>query len=441
MNRPTPLRAVVAVMTAAVVLGGVQQAASETPSADELQAFRTAIEEAASTTTTAESPATAPSTTPSTSGGRYGDGTTSSAPSTTSTSIGQTPAPTAPHPEPVGAPPQLAPRGAGVPVGKGMWIWMPSRAEGGDPRAIVARAQAVGLTHIYVRTGSSRQGFEGAAFLEVLLPLAHDAGIRVYGWDFPYLEDVGGDVERALTAINFRTTGGHRIDGFVPDIETNSEGTNISAETASAYSQLLRAAVGVDYPLIACVPHPSPARIGSFPYAAMLSHYDAVAPMSYWLNRQPDTDAAQAVTWLSQFGKPVIPVGQAYDGAPEGGRPGPPPADEIHRFIASAERYGATGVSFWSWQHATQEIWDAIASAPELTVPLTRDELDDDQLRAVQTQLSSMSYWAPPTGQWDEQTIRAVKAFQIELGLLPTGQLDIATRTALLGPLAPPIGR
>ena len=121
---------------------------------------------------------------------------------------------------------------------------------------------AAGLTHLYVRTGSSRQGFEATAFLEALLPVAHAAGLRVYGWDFPYLEDVAGDIERAMTAITFRTTTGHRIDGFVPDIETGAEGTNLTAEAAGAYSPALRAAVGDDYPLIACVPNPSPRRHG-----------------------------------------------------------------------------------------------------------------------------------------------------------------------------------
>jgi hypothetical protein len=322
-----------------------------------------------------------------------------------------------------------------------MWIWLPERTDGGDPAAIVARAQAVGLTHLYVRTGSSRQGVEATAFLEALLPLAHDAGLRVYGWDFPYLENIPGDVERAMAAINFRTTTGHRIDGFVPDIETGSEGTNLTAEGATAYAQALRAAVGDDYPLIACVPNPTPRRIETFPYAAIMPYFDAVAPMVYWLNRQPDTDVANAVAWLNQFGKPVIPVGQAYDGGPEGGRPGPPPPDEIQRFLSTAQRYGATGASFWSWQHATPEIWSAIATAPELTIPVQESPLDRIQLMAVQTQLTSMGYWAPATGMWDEQTIHAVTVFQIDLGLAPTGALDTATRASLLGPMAPPVGR
>jgi hypothetical protein len=337
------------------------------------------------------------------------------------------------------APPPLAPRSGGIPVGKGMWIWLPERTDGGNPQAIVDRAVAAGLTHVYVRTGSSRQGFEAAAFLEALLPVAHGAGLRVYGWDFPYLEDVAADVDRAMTAITFRTTTGHRIDGFVPDIETGAEGTNLSAETAGGYSQALRAAVGADYPLVACVPNPSPRRIETFPYAAILPHYDAVAPMVYWLNRQPDTDVAQAVTWLSQFGKPVIPVGQAYDGGPEGGRPGPPPPEEIDRFLAAAERYGATGASFWSWQHATPEIWAAIANAPQLTLP-AEGPLDARQIVALQTQLRSLGYWAPPTATWDADTVRALSIFQIDRGRMPTGRFDAGTRADLVGPLAPPVG-
>jgi hypothetical protein len=365
---------------------------------------------------------------------------TSSSTTLTTPTTAAPPTTGAPAPAPaVAPPPPLAPRAGGIPVGKGMWIWLPERTLDGDADLIVERAVSAGLTHLYVRTGSSRQGFENTDFLERLLPVAHGAGLRVYGWDFPYLEDVAGDIERAMTAITFRTTTGHRIDGFVPDIETGAEGTNLSAEAAGAYSAGLRAEVGEDYPLVACVPHPSPRRIESFPYAAIIPHYDAVAPMVYWLNRQPDTDAAHAVTWLSQFNRPVIPVGQAYDGGPEGGRPGPPPPDEIRRFLAAAERYGATGASFWSYQHATPEIWTAISEAPELTLP-ANTPLQRTQIHAVQTQLRAMGYWAPPTGQWDAETVRGLTVFQIDRGLTPTGQFDAVTRGELLGPLAPPVG-
>jgi hypothetical protein len=320
-----------------------------------------------------------------------------------------------------------------------MWIWLPDRAEGGDPAAIVARALQSGLSHIYVRTGSSRQGFNAGPFLDAVLPAAHAAGLRVYGWDFPELVDVGADVARAGQAMTYRTPTGHRIDGFVADIETQSEGTNLSAETAVGYSNGIRGVAGPSYPLIACVPRPSDRMIATYPYAAILGAYDAVAPMVYWLNRQPDSDVAAAVTWLAQFGKPVIPVGQAYDGAAEGGRPGPPTADEINRFLQAAEASGATGVSFWSWQHASPEIWQAIAGAGQFTIPADTP-LNLAQIRAVQAELASLGYGPLTSGVWDAATASALQAFQMDIGAAPTGGLDPATVARLVGPLAPPIG-
>ena len=90
-------------------------------------------------------------------------------------------------------PPNL--RGA-LPVGKGMWMYQPKAVEGGNAEAIIARATAVGLTHIFVRTGSSKTGFYAADFLSKILPVAHAHGIRIYGWDFPYLDDIAYDIGR-----------------------------------------------------------------------------------------------------------------------------------------------------------------------------------------------------------------------------------------------------
>ncbi len=331
-------------------------------------------------------------------------------------------------------------RGA-LPVGKGMWLYLPERVEGGDVDALVARATSVGLTHIYVRMGSSRSGFYAGPYLDQLLGKAHAAGIRVYGWDFPYLEDINADIDRALAAMLHTTPDGHRIDGFAPDIETTSEGTNLSAETAGAYSEQLRAAVGTGYPLIAVVPRPSAYMKVVFPYQSVIPHYDAVAPMVYWLNRQPETDAGPAVAYFRDlFGKPVIPVGQAYDGGPEGGRPGPPPPDEINRFLVASEEAGAIGASFWSWQHADQLIWDAIQAAPQfLWEAKAPADLSASQIRALQSLLMQLGYSVTPTTIWDEATTAAISAVQQSHALSVTGTLDPATIAALLMPITPPL--
>ena len=254
-----------------------------------------------------------------------------------------------------------------LPYGKGMWIYEPDKTEGGDVAAIVARAKAVGLSHLYVRTGSSWNGFYAGPFLDRILPAAHEAGLVVYGWDFPRLIDWEEDVRRAKAAVEHRAPGKHRIDGFSADIETRSEGTLITGEAAAAYGKALREAVGSSFPLIATVPRPSPVQ--NYPYAQVVESFDAVAPMVYWLNRQPDTDVTGAMRDLAQYGKPVFPVGQAYDGAPEGGRPGVPPPDELWRFMRFGQAAGAQGVSFWSWQAANDRAWAAIAEAEEFRTP------------------------------------------------------------------------
>jgi hypothetical protein len=249
-----------------------------------------------------------------------------------------------------------------------MWLWQPEYVEEGDAPSIVARAQANGLSHLYVRMGSSVDGFTAAGFLDALLPVAHAGGLRIIGWDFPYLDDVGADVDRAMQAIGYVTPSGDRLDGFSADIETPAEYVALTAESAALYGEALRARSGPSYLLIATVPRPSPGRQADYPYAQVVSAFDAVAPMVYWIDQPPDEEVANAVDFLSQFGKPVLPVGQAYDGGLEGGPPGTPTADEISLFINTADAHGAAGVSFWSWQHASDEMWGAIGAAQNVGV-------------------------------------------------------------------------
>ncbi len=255
-----------------------------------------------------------------------------------------------------------------LPYGKGMWIWQPEHTEGGNAAAIIGKAREVGLTHLYVRTGSSWDGFYAGPFLDRILPAAHAAGIRVYGWDFPRLISPGDDVNRAVAAVKYRTPTGHRIDGFAADIETPAEGTALSPEAATAYGNGLRDVLGESFPLVAVVPRPSEWTKTFYPYAEVAGRFDAIAPMVYWLDREPGRDVAGAMADLRPLGKPIFPVGQAYDGGPEGGRPGVPPREELLRFFSVAYDKGADGVSFWSWQAANQQAFESIRDAPEFRV-------------------------------------------------------------------------
>ena len=349
------------------------------------------------------------------------------------------PAPVAPASPPVPTVPPAPPglHGA-LPVGKGMWIWHPNQTDGGDPAAIAARAEAVGLTHVYVWLGSSVSGFATGNFLNGFLPVAHAHGLRVYGWDFPYLDDADGDVNRAVSDILYTTPSGDRIDGFAADIELRSMGVNISPATATVYTTHLRQRVGPAYPLIAVVPRPSAALV-DYPYNEVIGQFDAVAPMVYWLNRDPAADVSGALQSLARFQKPVMPIGQAYDGAEDGGPPGRPNRQALLRFTTAAEGSGASSVSLWSWQHADQQEWDALRDAPQFVLPAGAVVFSPAQYRAYQVLLTSLGFPAPATGVWDQASAKALADFQAAAHLPVTGVIDPLTRKLLLQPFRTPV--
>lgn len=332
---------------------------------------------------------------------------------------------------PAMAPPPVAVQAAPiVPVGKGMWLHQFEQSSGGNPQAIVKRAQAFGLTHLYVRVGSSKKGFYGAGDLERLLPVAHAGGLKVVGWDFPYLDDPMADAERGAQAINFRTRGGQRIDAFSADIETKSEGTNLTTGGVVTYGTRLRQLAGPKYPLIAAVPRPNPKRW--FPYAEATAAFDAIAPMVYWINRDPVTDLIGALNTLAPLGKPILPVGQAYDPAIDGSASWAPPSKlDIVRFLDAAATRGVASVSFWVWDKASADQWAAIGEHRAFDVgPLDVPEAEE-RIAALQRVLSGLGHKTAIDGDWGAHTQDALSQFQAKVGVPVTGQLDPTTLSVL----------
>ena len=336
----------------------------------------------------------------------------------------------APPPAPAPAAPATPKAKSLIPVGKGMWLYQLSMAEGGDAVKVVNKAKAAGLTHVYLRLGSSKGGFYDQAELDKLLPVAHAAGIKVVGWDFVYLDDPAADAARAKAEIDYVTPTGQRIDAFSADIETSSEGVNLTAERASAYGAALRGLVGPGYPLIATVPRPSPKR--PFPFAEATASFDAVAPMVYWQNRDPATDVAGAIAALAPLGKPILPVGQAYNGGAEGGPDRDPPKSQLVAFMDTAMAKGALGVSFWVWNHATADQWSAIGGATSWELP--GRSADTTATAYLQRVLTFLGQPVTQDGQIGPATRRAIAAVQTSFGLPATGHLDGATVRWITGP-------
>jgi hypothetical protein len=213
---------------------------------------------------------------------------------------------------------------------------------------------------VWVRLGSSFDGFYGQSFLNALVPAMHAKGIAVIGWGFPYLYDPVGDVAWTNQALTWRAPNGDRLDGWSADIETASEGTALSGKRASTYLGLVRPLMG-GRPLMATVYPPTTYWQANYPYQAMAPYIDAFTPMMYWNCTEPGAYAALAIQYLAKLA-PVHLIGQAYDMGPYGGRDGSPSGAEIARFLDVARRGGAVGASFWVWQYMTAPEWSALTS-------------------------------------------------------------------------------
>jgi hypothetical protein len=222
--------------------------------------------------------------------------------------------------------------------GKGIWL-ANGRGTSVDVSSIVHTAHAAGLKQIWIRTGSTTDGYYGAATLKALIPAAHAVGISVIAWDFPTLSNPAVDATRAVAALQAG------VDAFAVDIESNAEGTYLTARRVGYYLSLVRAASGTK-PIIGVVPPPNSYWSGFYPYTTEARFVDAFAPMVYWSCTEPGAAVNAAITFLAKL-KPVAPIGQDYNMASEGGRHGLPTGQEIWRFLDVAHRDGAIGASLY----------------------------------------------------------------------------------------------
>ena len=280
-----------------------------------------------------------------------------------------------PPPRPLGKPvvaESKVPRPVTVPTrrpdldpikGTGTWVTV---FRGGtiDAAGIVRQTAAAGEHSIWIRVGSTHDGFYGSSVLPALLPLAHAAHITVVGWDFPTLSSPVADAGRAWAALKYRSPSGDRLDGFSADIETKTEGVFLTAKRVQAYLSRVQR-VAYSRPVIATVYRPTDSWwYGPYPYHAEAPYVDAFAPMVYWSCTEPGTATAQAVSRLRSLGRPVHAIGQAYDMGDYGGRPGLPTGREIWRFLDVAKRGGAMGASLYLFSQTTAGEWKAMASYP-----------------------------------------------------------------------------
>ncbi len=239
--------------------------------------------------------------------------------------------------------------------GKWIWVWNWPRCDGGDPARVAERLHAAGCRGALVKAFDGAYWFDQSrAWREIAADL-RSHGVAVGGWGYLYGRDPAGEAQRAIETAQYG-----QADLLVLDVETEFKG---HPEAAEEVCRRIREALGPDYPL-----YFSTFAIAryhrSFPYGAFQRYCTGTAPQVYWnAFRWP---LEQALGWtyedyagLSVPTESLFPVGGLYQ---EGFVRYPEP-DDVRRFIEDAAARGSRGVSFWSYEHMSEEMWQAVASA------------------------------------------------------------------------------
>src|SRR2546421_4827686 len=286
-------------------------------------------------------------------------------------------------------------------MGKGDWIWQVPSAEKNtnttDVQGLVDYLKAKGLQWVIIKAGDGNDGpifnyGDGTTpptngswtqWNADTIKKFHDAGIKVFGYHFVY---GGGSVgSKAATttpegekqvAEDIMAVGG---DGLVIDAEGAWETLPNKDTIAADYCQSFRDKY--PYSFLAYAPFVYPSLHSGFPYATFGKFSDVVMPQAYWktisraqtpekMVTDMDTEFRALYSRFAQLGqassiKPIVPIAQGYDPSSTKITPG----SEVATFIEllksdqnPASPGGYRGVSFWSVQHHTDSIWQAVGA-------------------------------------------------------------------------------
>jgi hypothetical protein len=306
-----------------------------------------------------------------------------------------------------------------------MWIWYVSQSSGGNVSAIAAKAAKAGVTTVFVKSSDGANVW--SQFSTALVEALHARGLKVCGWGYVYGSRPKAEARAARSAI------ARGADCFVIDAEIEYEGKYAQADT---YMTKLRAYAGDDYP-IGVAPFPYVDYHPAYPYSVFLGPGGAQfdLPQMYWgaIGVSVKTIYTRTYNYNTLYGRPIYPLGQTYGGVK---------ASDIDRFRRYAQLYGATGVSWWSWQASPTYAWrtlrrplpalpaDAAPTAP--ATPTFARGARGDFIVWAQQHLLEAGYSVKVNGVFDKRTSKAVRAFQTAATLPVTAALDPVTWSALL---------
>jgi len=231
-----------------------------------------------------------------------------------------------------------------------------------------------------VAAGSGK-GSASGGFREISRALK-SRGLAVGGWGYLYGCDPAAEAARAIEMAQYG-----EADLLVLDVETEFKG---HPEAAEEVCRRVREALGSSYPL-----YYSTFAIAryhrSFPYEAFERHCSGTAPQVYWNAFRWPHDRALAWTYedYAALGVPperVFPVAGLY----REGLTSYPVPHEVRDFVRRAAEAGSRGVSFWSYEHMSEEMWEAVAAAEMDANEGEGDEMSSAEFEELTRELAAV---------------------------------------------------
>lgn len=268
-----------------------------------------------------------------------------------------------------------------LPSGKGWFLWILSRVEGGDPLKVAARAKAQGVSWVGVKVNDGAGNFNtrpvkntyGSVIsfaddlLQPLVDALHDQGIQVFGWGYIYLSSPAREAQKSIDRVKK-----FGLDGYIVDAEVQWDH---KPNEAAAYMNALRA--GLPDTSIGLCSFRFPTLHPEFPWLEALGHADYHCPQVYWANAHNSADqlsrSAQELTARKPL--PIIPLGYAYQNETDATRP---TQAEINAFHAKAQSMGLPGEGWYEWGDSIRAgvesfvgalRWGDVVIPPPLPVP------------------------------------------------------------------------
>ncbi len=271
-------------------------------------------------------------------------------------------------------------------AGKWVWVWNWRRCDGGDAERVAGRLRSSGCRGALVKAFDGGRWFaQGPSFRDICRGLKA-RGLAVGGWGYLYGRDPAAEAARAIETAQYG-----EADLLVLDVETEFKG---HPEAAEEVCRRVREELGSAYPL-----YYSTFAIAryhrSFPYAAFERYCTGTAPQVYWNAFRWPHDRSLAWTYedYAALGVPterIFPVGGLYR---EGLTPYPAP-HEVRDFVRRAAGVGSPGVSFWSYEHMSEAMWEAVASAgmdaDEGPDGRGEDEMSSEEYRELTRELAAV---------------------------------------------------